>query len=268
MYDEAVAMKAQTFSQVEKRFLEAMSEFDYALAKTVEGSVDPKIRETLAADLQNGKGDFFNDLLALLLENGSGIEHLYARRAVPGLIIREHNLDGVYPNVGDIEFLLEAKMMGTPRHVSSPRQKAWGRNGSADAEKRVKELAFKSIDLKGEYSRRRAMAGLEPSGGGAGGGDLTTWLHKTKPLIFFFMAVRVVNETDFKSVVRHAETATAVVDQVGLYCYEPVDDSRYFTRYRSHGGISTILELDRKLDAARLELQRIRTEGPTVTTAP
>ncbi|HTW09717.1 MAG TPA: hypothetical protein VME46_19590, partial [Acidimicrobiales bacterium] len=128
--------------------------------------------------------------------------------------------------------------------------------------------AFKSIDLKGEYSRRRAIAGHEPPAGGAGGGDLTTWLHKTKPLIFFFMAVRVVSDSDFKSVIRHAETATAVVDQVGLYCYGPIDDTRYYTRYRSRGGIATILELDRKLDAARLELQRIKVAGPTTTTAP
>jgi hypothetical protein len=268
MYDEAVAMRAQTFSQVEPMFLQAMSEFDYNLAKTVEGAGDTKVREALSADLQNGKGDFFNDLLALLMENASGIENLYARRAVPGLIIREHNLDGVYPDVGDIEFLVEAKMMGTPRHIGSTKQKAWGRGGSADTGKRVKELAFKSIDLKGEYSRRRSLAGHSPPAGGAGGGDLTTWLHKTKPLIFFFMAVRVVSDSDFKAVVRHAETATAVVDQVGLYCYEPVDDRRYYTTYRSRGGISTILELDRKLEAARLELQRIKAAGPTTTTAP
>ena len=268
MYAEAVQMKAQSFSQVEGLFLEAMSEFDYTLARTIEGPDDPKVREALAADLQNGKGDFFNDLLALLLENGAGIDHLCARRAVPGLIIREHNLDGVFPDEGDIEFLMEAKMMGTPRHAASTKQKAWGRRGSADTGKRVKELAFKSIDLKGEYSRRRAMAGHAPASTGPGGGDLTTWLQTNKPEIFFFMAVRVVNDADFKAVVRHAETATAVVNQVGLYCYEPADDSRYYTRYSARRGISTVLELDRKLEAARLELRRIAASTPETTTAP
>jgi hypothetical protein len=268
MYAEAVKLKAQTFSQIEDLFLEAMSEFDYTLAKTIEGPDDPKTREVLAADLQNGKGDFFNDLLALLLENSAGIDHLYARRAVPGLIIREHNLDGVFPDDGDIEFLMEAKMMGTPRHAASTKQKPWGRRGSADTGKRVKELAFKSIDLKGEYSRRRAMAGHAPAAGGPGGGDLTSWLQKNKPEIFFFMAVRVVNDTDFNAVVRHAETATAVVNHVGLYCYGPIDDTRYYTRYAARRGVSTVIELDRKLEAARLELQRIAAMVPVTTTAP
>lgn len=268
MYAEAVEMRAQSFSQIEPMFLEAMSEFDYTLAKTIEGPDDPKVREALAADLQNGKGDFFNDLLALLLENGSGIEHLYARRSVPGLIIRRHNLDGVYPDQGDIEFLMEAKMMGTPRHAASTAEKLHGRRGSADTGKRVKELAFKSIDLKGEYSRRAVMAGHRPSDGGAGGGDLTAWLHRNKPEIFFFVAARVVNHTDFNAVVRHSETATAVVDHVGIYCYEPVGEANYYTKYRRREGISTVLELDRKLEAARLELMRIKAQGPVTTTAP
>jgi hypothetical protein len=153
----------------------------------------------LSAAIQNGKGDWFNNVLATLLENCSGIDTLYVRRRVPGLIIPEHNLDGVYPGdeAREIEFLLEAKMMGTPKHANSPGEKPVGRAGSADTNKRVKELAFKSIDLKGEAARRLTMVGISPTSGGAGGGDLSTWLHASRPRIYFFMAVRVVGDSDF-----------------------------------------------------------------------
>jgi hypothetical protein len=63
---------------------------------------------------------------------------------------------------------------------------------SADTNKRVKELAFKSIDLKGEAARRLTMVGIAPTCGGAGGSDLSTWLHASRPRIHAFMAVRVV----------------------------------------------------------------------------
>src|SRR5206468_3175275 len=179
----------------------------------------------LSAAIQNGKGDWFNNVLAYLLEKCAALDTLYVRRRVPGLIIPEHNLDGVYPgdDTREIEFLLEAKMMGTPKHANSPGEKAAGRDGSADTKKRVGELAFKSIDLKGEASRPLTMIGQAPTTGGAGGGDLSTWLHANRPKIYFFMAVRVLSDADFAAVVRWAQTAAQVVDKVGLYCYEPVD---------------------------------------------
>lgn len=180
---------------------------------------------------------------------------------MPGLIIAEHNLDGVYP--GDesraIDFLLEAKMMGTPKHANSPGQKAFGRAGSADTNKRVKELAFKSIDLKGEASRRLSHKGISPTRG-AGGGDLSTWLHASRPRIYFFMAVRVVSDTDFSAVVRWAETAAQVVDAVGLYCYEFVPSS--YTGYRPRTGIQPAYQLDRVLYRACTDLKSLKEAPP------
>ena len=151
-------------------------------------------------------------------------------------------------------------MMGTPKHANSPNEKPGGRDGSADTKKRVGELAFKSIDLKGEASRRLTMVGRAPTGGGAGGGDLSTWLHANRPRIYFFMAVRVLTDTDFAAVVRWAQTAAQVVDAVGLYCYEPVAGS--FTTYRRHGGVPTAYELERVLYRACLELRGLATEPP------
>jgi hypothetical protein len=254
MYASAKSTGAKSWNQIEAQFLDAMWAFDSSVASTV-GRQDMTDEEktALSGDLQNGKGDFFNDLLALLLENCSGIGSLSARNAVPGLIVRTHNLDGVYPAKGPIEFLLEAKMTGTPKHVNSPKQKPAGRPGSADLDKRVKELAFKSIDLKGEYSRLRTSEGHEPS---ANGGDLTTWLHTISPKIHFFLAVRVIDDSDFARTMQWARTAQQVVDSVGLFCFEQHGDA-----YRRRAGVPVDLELERVLYRACTDLKAIAKQG-------
>jgi hypothetical protein len=145
-------------------------------------------------------------------------------------------------------------------NANSPGQKAHGRAGSADTNKRVKELAFKSIDPKGEASRRLANKGISPTGG-AGGGDLTTWLHSTRPRIYFFMAVRVVSDTDFAAVLRWAEAAAQVVDLVGLYCYEFIDGS--YTEYRPKAGIQSVYQLDKVLYKACTDLASLKEAPPS-----
>lgn len=165
VFDGAEAEGHTSWNQVEQAFLAAMSEFDASIAASVGADMTDDEKSELGADLQNGKGDFFNDLLVLLLKQCSGVQILTSRRPVPGLIVPLHNLDCVYPPEGDLRFMLEAKMMGTPKHINSPKQKESGRPGSADIDKRVKELAFKCIDLKGEFSRHQAMSGTAPRTG-------------------------------------------------------------------------------------------------------
>ncbi len=73
MYASAVEARARTWTEVESAFLRAMEASDDNLVDGV----------ATMGDLQNGKGDFFNDLLALLLENFAETE-LFARGDVPG----------------------------------------------------------------------------------------------------------------------------------------------------------------------------------------
>jgi hypothetical protein len=93
-----------------------------------------------------------------------------------------------------------------------------------------------------------------------GGGDLSTWLHENRPKIYFFMAVRVLSDTDFAAVIRWAQTAAQVVDAVGLYCYEPIPGS--FTRYRPRADVPTAHELARVLYSACLDLRQIALTPP------
>lgn len=251
-YEQAVRSRPKTWNEVEEGFLRAMEEFD---ANIVSGIAD-------MGDLQNGKGDFFNDLLALLLENCAGVS-LYSRGGVPGLIFPKHNLDVTYPSTGVVEFMLEAKAVGTPKHPGSPKQKAIGRAGSADLDKRIKEIGFKAIDLKAEYARIMASLGQNPT---AMTGDLTSWLHSVKPRSYVFIAARANSDNDHARLIQFAHVAALVSDAVGVYCFSPVSASeptRYATRpMPSH------LQLARVLFRACQELTSLRSITPLQPPTP
>ncbi len=249
MYALAVASKPRTWTGVADGFVRAMEGFDRNI---VTGIAD-------IGDLQNGKGDFFNDLLALLLENCAGVD-LFSRGGVPGLIFPNHNLDVTYPNTGLVGFTLEAKAVGTPRHPLSPRQKAIGRPGSADLAKRIKEVAFKTIDLKAEYGRLMAMRGDSP--GEVPGGNLTTWLRQVRPMAYLFIAARVVSGTDFDATVAFARTAAQVEDGVGLFCFGPADDGDP-TSYKAMS-VPVELAMDRVMYRACQDIVALKREVPVV----
>lgn len=247
LYAAAVAATPRSWNEVEAAFVTAMEGFDRNVAA---GIAD-------IGDLQNGKGDFFNDLLALLLENCAGVD-LYSRGGVPGLIFPNHNLDLTYPNTGLVGFTLEAKAVGTPRHPLSPRQKPIGRPGSADLAKRVKEVAFKTIDLKAEYGRLMSMAGESPAS--TPGGNLTTWLRTVRPMAYLFIAARIVSPTDFEATVAFARTAAQVEDGVGLFCFGPAVGGDA-TTYRPMP-VPVELSIDRVLYRACQDIVALRQQTP------
>lgn len=251
MYEAAVAAHPRSWNEIEDAFVRAMEGFD---ANVASGLAD-------IGDLQNGKGDFFNDLLALLLENCADVT-LFSRGGVPGFVFANHNLDLTYPNTGVVRFTLEAKAVGTPRHPLSPKQKAIGRPGSADLAKRVKEVAFKSIDLKAEYGRIMAMQGESPAS--TPGGNLTTWLRSVPPSGYLFIAARVVSESDFDAAVAFAHTAAQVQDGVGLFCFTP-ESTAHPTTYRKVS-VPVDLSIDRVLYRACQDLVSLK--GKTAVPIP
>lgn len=248
-YDRAVALAPRSWDQVQGMFLRGMEGFDHNVATGVADM----------GDLQNGKGDFFNDLLALLLENCAEVQ-LYSRGAVPGLIFPKHNLDVTFPSTGAIEFILEAKAVGTPKHPGSPQAKPIGRPGSADLDKRVKEIGFKTIDLKGEYGRIMAARGESPT---AMSGDLTNWLRSVKPKSYVFLAARVVSDKDRDRVVEFAHRAGQVSDAVGVFCFRPLGPNTP-TKYMAES-VPADVELGRVLFRACQELAAIKAAGLATT---
>ena len=213
-------------------------------------------------DLQNGKGDFFNDLLALLLENCAGVT-LYSRGGVPGLIFPKHHLDVTFPSTGVVQFMLEAKAVGTPKHPGSLKEAPIGRPGSADLDKRIKEIGFKTIDLKAEYARILAEQGGQPS---AIAGNLTTWLHSVRPRSYVFFAARVTGTNDHHRVVHFANLAAQVSDAVGVFCFTPVSSSQP-TKYRSLP-VPPHVELARVLFNACQDLMALKAAIPLEPSSP
>jgi hypothetical protein len=245
MYRAAVAARPRTWAEVEDGFLRAMEAFD---ANVAVGTAD-------IGDLQNGKGDFLNDLLALILEGCAEID-LFSRGGVPGLVFPNHNLDVTYPNTGTVKFTLEVKAVGTPRHPLSPKQKPIGRPGSADLAKRIKEVAFKTIDLKAEFGRIMAARGQPAS---APGGNLTSWLHTVRPRAYLFIGARVVGKTDLEATIAFAHTAAQVVDGVGLFCFGPASVNAP-TTYRTFD-VPAGISMDRVLYGACQDLLELKREG-------
>ncbi|HUQ98373.1 MAG TPA: hypothetical protein VM166_02900 [Gemmatimonadaceae bacterium] len=254
-YEQARAQKPKTWVEVQDIYLRAMEAFDANIATGVADM----------GDLQNGKGDFFNDLLALLLENCAGIQ-LFSRGDVPGLIFPKHHLDVTFPSTGAVEFVLEAKAVGTPKHPGSPRQRAVGRAGSADLDKRVKEIGFKTIDLKAEYARILTARGESAA---AMAGDLSTWLRSVKPRSYVFFAARVISDNDRARVVRFADLAALVSDAVGVFCFRPISANSP-TRYAVEP-VPSHVELDRVLYRACRDLASIHSstgvESPSASPA-
>ena len=222
MADEGAA----TFHGVESLYLAAMEEFDWLVT---EGIADQ-------GDVRNGKGDFFNDMLALLLANCSG-KDLHTRPNIPGLSFRNHMLDVAYPASGEVRLVVETKATGVPKHPGNTKQQnPEGRGGSADLEKRIKEASFKNIDIKAQQAR---MAGR----GEGPTSDLGSWIKRAPPRCYMFLAVRVRDDADLKRSIEFGHTAATWFDACGLYCYGWDEDK---TRYEAKP-VTASLELDRVL---------------------
>lgn len=168
-----------------------------------------------AGESRNGKGDFFGDLLCALLEKCSGKE-LINRPGTAGRVFSSHALDAAYPKHGAIKILLETKVAGAPKsHRNKKSQKnPLGRAGSADLDKRVKEAALKTIDLKAE-SARQGGAGQGPQG------DLISWIRQSDPKCFMLLAIRVVDPADLARTIKQAHAAQDYSDGCGLIAFAP-----------------------------------------------
>ena len=228
------------FETIEPVFLLTMATFDEMVADSTASQ----------GDIQNGKGDFFNDVLQVLLEHCSG-KKLHTRPKVPGLSFPNHMLDIAYPATGPVTFTIETKATGVPKHHRNTRQRnVDGRPGAADLEKRIKEAAFKNIDLKAEYARY----------GGQGGGatsDLMSFLRATLPRCYMFLSVRVINDRDLQRTVHFGNIANQWFDACGLYCYGWNAEHSSYERKP----VESHLELDRVLARVCTALRNLTEPG-------
>jgi hypothetical protein len=236
MYRWVVNDDPSCWAAIESRFLAAMWSLDQAFAAGI----------TDQGGSQKGKGNFFTDLIALLLENGSGKE-LHSRNGIRGRIFPSHNLDTSYPAEGAIEIMIETRVAGAPKSPRNPQQKnPRGRPGSSDLDKRIKEVGLKTIDVKADWARHARQEEESTS-------DLLTWLRQSKPLSFLFLAIRVVDRSDFERTLFFANAANQMMDAVGLVAYEPADSGEGYQACK----IPPHLELDRVLSRVCTALRNL-----------
>lgn len=246
----------KSWAAVEDGFLRAMETFDTAVAAGF----------ATDGERQNGKGDYFNNLLALILENAVGVD-LQKRSGVQGLIFAKHSLDVTYPSTGIPQVLVEAKMMGTPQHPGNKTTGGpEGRAVSKDILKRCKEAGFKAIDLKLAYGMQQSESGMPQQAGPSG--DLMSWLKSAKPRSYLIVAARVVSEADLRRVVDTTSAMSDVMDGVGLVAYRPKDyvvQGLGAATYES-ARVPANLEIRRVMQRLTADLSaardRVRVQGP------
>jgi hypothetical protein len=177
---------------------------------------------------QNGKGDYFNEVIAAIVENASGVP-LNRRTGVKGLVFRDYNLDVTHPATGQPEILIEAKTMGTPKHPGNEQADAGGRSASADLPKRLREAGFKTIDLKAGFGFHQTSGDRQvgPSG------SLTHWLRRAKPQSYVLIAARVTDEGDLRRMIDDSVSMTKIMDGIGLFCFRPADPTSPNPSYAS-----------------------------------
>lgn len=194
-----------TFSELEPRFLAAMSAFDALQAAGI-----------LSSGQNQNKGLFFNELMGRLLERcaGVGVAKRGKRR---GVLLDSVDVDLCYPvdSRRPPAVIAEVKMAGTPQH---PRNRNTagpeGRRASADTPKRIREIALNVIDLK--------LADAE--GGAAPIGDIATWIQRQRPAVFALFGLRLTDDNDEKLVIRDAQRlANSYANGIGLALYRPKD---------------------------------------------
>jgi hypothetical protein len=243
--DRVDAESIETFSAIEPDFLRAMSAFDHRLAA---GELTP-------GENQN-KGLFFNELVARLVERCAGFG-VAQRGKRPGILLPQVDVDLCYPSDRKARpaLIAEVKMAGTPKHPGSRKAKAMGRRGSADVDKRIREIALNVIDLK--------LADVQ--GGTTPIGDITSWIQEIRPRFFAIFGFRIIDSNDLRTVIgRFQHLANSYANGVGLALFEPVDRSTREGRvsYRpipSPGGMSiddAVKRMCRVIKSAAMEPQK------------
>ncbi len=163
-----------------------------------------------------GKGRFFNELIAGLLQNATGVP-IIQRGKRPGVLLQNVDVDLCYPPTGTPLVIAETKMLGTPQHPGNDTTAPLtGRRANADLPKRVREIALNVIDLK--------LAA--PAGRTAPIGDISTWIQRQPPAVYALFGLRIRDKADHEAVKYQAQMLTnSYANGVGLVLYQPIDVS-------------------------------------------
>ena len=171
---------------------------------------------------QNGKGDYFNDLLAVILENASGAS-LNRRSGVEGLHSPNHNLDVTFPPAGQIvDVLVEAKRCGdastSGERFHAEGHRAAGLGGHAEAVQRGRVQDHRPEGGLWDASVREWSAATGRHLRGPDELAQNSEAERGDPIA----GIRVTSKRDRDAVLAVATSMTQVMDGVGLFLYSAV----------------------------------------------
>jgi hypothetical protein len=188
--DEAV----DRWVSVEREFIEVVEHFDAEFAK---GHRDP--------GWYQAKARYFNDIIVHLLANASQ-KAIAMRCKKRSQLFDLIDIDICHPEEDPPIVAGEVKALGTPPH---PRNQGKPRGGSADLHKRVREVAFTSMDLKAAYAHPQPIASFQQ------------WVETTRPAYFSFWAIRANDANDLERVRSTLSSLRAYCNGVGAVVYCP-----------------------------------------------
>jgi hypothetical protein len=178
--------------------------------------------------LNRGKGNWFAELLALLLENRTN--HRIAPRARVPSFSQFHQVDIAWPPRGsDPLVCCETKVTGAPAFGNKPARKAM-----SDFSNRRKELKFAATDLK--LYRRQQETRIE---------HWDVWRHDAPPKTYFLWATRMEPPNErIETLVREARNLIdTYLDGAGLFAWRPSPaEDRYVAVLLPHGERVTVLD--------------------------
>lgn len=192
--DQSVAV----WNEIEPEFIECVERFDTEYSKGGRKS-----------GWYQSKARYFNDLIVALLSNSIGRE-VSLRSKRNSQLFDLIDIDICYPPKGVPTIAGEVKAMGTPPHPGNDYK---ARPGSQDLHKRVREVAFTSMDLKAAYAPPQPI------------GSFQKWVDSTSPGYFAFWAVRANDAADFERLRSTFNNLRAYCNGVGAVIYLPKSES-------------------------------------------
>jgi len=182
------------WAEIESTFLECVELFD-----------DEFTGGRRSSGWYQAKARYFNDVVVALIENLCG-KSMTTRQKKRSHLFTEIDIDVCYPATGELLMGAEVKALGAPPH---PGNKMKGRPASQDIHKRVREVAFTSIDVKAAYAPLRKIASFQD------------WINTTTPVYASFWAIRTNDSSDLNRIRTTLSSLRHFCNGVGAFVYTP-----------------------------------------------
>lgn len=199
--DQVQDARTETFGSVAGRWLELMWSLDQFRSHEV---LPPEATDTDVGALNRRKGNWFADLLALLLRNRTD-QPIGARYRVHGFS-QTHQIDVAWPaREVDPRICAECKVTGGPAYGSRP-----ARGAMSDWTNRRKELKFAATDLK--LFRRSHRTVID---------HWDEWRQTAPPRVFFLWAARLRPGDSLQKMIDECRLLTdTYLDGAGIFAWQ------------------------------------------------